>query len=196
MKSAFLLIIFVTALSIFTLGVLPQMGFTQHHQATQSMDLNIQKRDLDTARCAYDGMLMMKSMMVSLKQDNETLYFCNEEQKKAFQKNPKAYLKKVSIGKIHAFLNILNIKEYSRMMGIKKMENQNDTHWFSAYLADDPQLKISGITVGIISPDGKASYQELKFDNMMKTYTGNFSLPEGKKYKIKLLLETPEIEVP
>ena len=202
MKLMGLTIILISGLAVFAMfmefhgNAAAQTGDPHQGHSMQGMGSSAKKSGSDTDRCAYDGMLMMKSMMVPLKQGNETLYFCSEEQKKAFQKDSARYLKKIAIGNTNAFLHVLTMKEYNGMMGIKKAEKQDETHWLSAYLADDSQVKVSGITVKVIAPDGKASYQELKYDNMMKTYAGNFSLPEGKKYKIQLLLETPEIDVP
>ncbi len=201
MKFIGLTIILVFGLAIFAIfadfngNAVAQTGSSHQGHSMQAMGKSAQKQNSDTGRCAYDGMLMMKSMMVPLKQGDETLYFCNEDQKKAFQKSPERYLKKVAVGNTYAFLNVLTMKEYTDMMGMKR-ENQNDTHWLSAYLDGNPQVKVSGIAVKVTTPDGKVSFQELKYDNMMKTYAGNFSFPEGKKYKVQLLLETPEIDVP
>ena len=61
------------------------------------MDSDKPKISSDKARCAYEGMMMKKSALVPLEHGDETLYFCSEEQKTMFQKDPERYLKKVNI---------------------------------------------------------------------------------------------------
>jgi YHS domain-containing protein len=183
-------------------SVFAQMGGQQHDHSTHGMESGQQKSGDDKARCAYDGMPMKKSAMVPMKHGDETLYFCNEEQKAAFQKSPKRYLKKVAIGDLHALMNVLTMKEYMGMMksmgmgGMMKAGNPNNTHWLSVYLAAGQPVELSGITIKVVAPDGKASYKELKYDKMMKSHAAQFSFLESGKYKLHTLLELPGIEMP
>lgn len=201
MKTIWLVTLLVVGLATFT--IVAQVS-AQHEHPTgsmHSMESSMQGHSTDKARCAYDGMQMKTSAMVPMKHGDQTLYFCNEEQKAAFQKNPERYLKKVAIGKIHAFMHVLTMKEYMDMMGnmgmgkMAKMDNPNNTHRLSIYLAEEPQEKLAGITVKVIAPDGKASFHELKYDKMMKSYVGSFSFLESGKYKVSLLLGSPEIDI-
>ena len=142
--------------------------------------------------------MMKKSAMVPLEHGEETLYFCNEVQKTAFQKNPKQYLKKIPMGHHHIAMNTLTIKEYVDTMGsMAEKGGPNDTHWVSAYLdVDGNTIELPSITVKLIAPNGNATLQELKYNKMLKTYTGNLSLLESGDYKLSLLLESQGITMP
>jgi YHS domain-containing protein len=176
---------------------------TGDDHSMHSMDSDKSKASSDKVRCALDGMMMKKAMMIPMEHGDETLYFCSEGQKDIFQKSPKRYLKKVKIhGQTMFLMNVLTMKEYMDMMqsmGMGKMAKKggkNDTHWLSAYLVGDHQMELSGLAVKAVSASGKTSFQELKYDKMMKTYTGNVSLLEGGEYKLGLLLESEAIVVP
>lgn len=177
------------------------MEMGEHDQSTmQSMEKGASTSD--KVHCAYDGMMMKKSAMMSMKHGEETLYFCNKEQMDAFQKSPKRYLKKVNIGRTPLLMNVLTMKEYKDVMenmGMGKMMKKpgaNDTHWLSVYLAGEHEMELPGFAVKVVSPKGKTEFQELKLDKMMKTYTGNVSLLESGEYKLSLLMASPEITVP
>jgi YHS domain-containing protein len=202
MKAICLVTLLVIGLATFTITA--QVG-AQHGHSTEDMhgmESSTQEHNTGKARCAYDGMMMKTSAMVPMKHGDEMLYFCNGEQKTAFQKNPERYLKKVTIGSnIHAFMNVLTMKEYMDMMRgmgmgkMAKMKNPNNTHRLSIYLADEPPEKLAGITVKVIAPDGKVSFHGLEYDKMMKSYVGSFSFLDSTKYKVSVLLESPEIGV-
>lgn len=175
-------------------------GMKEHDENTHS---DTKKSNSDKARCAFEGMMMNKSAMVALKHGDETLYFCTESQKAAFQKSPKKYIKKLAIGEHHINMNTLTMKEYRDMMedmGMAKMmkkSDPNDTHWISAYIdVEGHSVELAGMTVKVTTPKGKTKLEELKYDKMMKTFTGNLSLLESGKYKISLLLESSEITMP
>ena len=162
------------------------------------MDSDKPKISSDKARCAIEGMMMKKSAMVPMEHGDETLYFCSEGQKAMFQKSPKRYLKKVKMhGHAILLMNVLTTKEYMDMMGrMAKKGGPNDTHWLSVYPAEEHQMELSGVAVKVVSPDGKAKLQELKYDKMLKTYTGYVSLLETGKYKLSLLLESEAVVMP
>lgn len=177
-------------------------SMSEHPTSSHTMESGTEKSVSDKARCAYDGMMMKKTAMVPLKHGEETLYFCNEEQKAIFQKAPKRYLKKLAIGNQHILMNTLTMKEYMGMMGsmgmgrMAKKGGASDTHWISAYLVSEHPADLAGIAVKVVSPNGKTAFQELKYDKMMKTYAGNISLLESGKYKVSLLLESSATEMP
>ncbi len=167
-----------------------------------SMKSDKPKASSDKVRCAFDGMMMKKAMMIPMEHGDETLYFCDKEQKDIFMKSPKRYLKKVKIhGQTMFLMNVLTMKEYMntmKSMGMGKMAKkggENDTHWLSAYLVGDHQMELSGLAVKAVSANGKTSFQELKYDKMLKTYTGNVSLLESGEYKLSLLLESAAVVV-
>ena len=171
--------------------------------AGHSMESDQKKSSSDKARCAYDGMMMKKSAMVPMEHGEETLYFCSEEQKAIFEKDPKRYLKKLPIGHHHVLMNMLTMKEYMDMMegmGMGKMAKKaghDDTHWVGAYaIVGGHSVEVAGMTVKIVSPGGKTTLKELEYDKMMKTYTGNLSLSESGEYKLSVLLESAAVLVP
>ena len=174
-----------------------------HVSSGHSMESDKKKSSSDKVRCAYDGMMMKKSAMVPMEHGHETLYFCSEEQNAVFEKNPKRHLKKLPIGHHHVFMNTLTVKEYMDMMegmGMGKMAKKagpSDTHWVSAYfIARGHSVEVPGMTVKIVSPGGKTSLKELRYDKMMKTYIGNLSLPESGEHKLSVLLESSAVIVP
>ncbi|MFC1715033.1 hypothetical protein ACFL6S_15295 [Candidatus Poribacteria bacterium] len=176
---------------------------TGDDHSMHSMESGKPETSSDKARCAFDGMMMKKSAMVPMEHGDETLYFCTEGQKDIFQKSSKRYLKKVKIhGQTMFLMNVLTTKEYMDMMqsmGMGKMAKKggpNDTHWLSTYLVGEHQMELSGLAVKVVSASGKTSFQELKYDKMMKTYTGSVSLLESGEYKLGLLLESEAIVVP
>jgi len=192
-------------IGLVTFSAFAQMDAHQHDQPAHSMpSMEAQKSDpnMDKARCAYDGMLMKALAMVSMKHDDETLYFCNEEQMQAFQKSPKRYLKRADIGNLHVLMNVLTMKEYMDMMqsmgmgGMVKMGNKDATHWINIYLASEQSPTLSGIAVKVVASNGEASFKELEYNKMMKGYTGQLILPESGKYKLHTLLGLPGIEMP
>ncbi len=162
------------------------------------MGSSAEKSVSDKARCAIEGMMMKKTAMVPMEHGDETLYFCNEEQKAMFQKAPKRYLKKLTVGNYQVLMNTLTMKEYMDMMGrMAKKAGANDTHWISTYLdVDGKPVELSGITAKIITPGGKTVFKKLTYDKMLKAYTGNLSLPGSGKYKVSLLLESSATEMP
>lgn len=184
-------------IGLVTFSAFAQMEAHQSDQPAHSME-----KSTDKVRCAYDGMLMKASAMVSMKHGDETLYFCNEEQMQAFQKSPKRYLKKAAIGDLHVLMNVLTVKEYMDMMqsmdmgGMVKMGDEKATHWINVYLASEESPTLSGIAVKVVEPNGEASFKELEYSKMMKGYTGQLALPEGGKYKLHSLLGLPGIEMP
>jgi YHS domain-containing protein len=192
-------------IGLVTFSAFAQMDAHQHDQPAHSMpSMEAQKSDpnMDKARCAYDGMLMKASAMVSMKHGDETLYFCSEEQMKAFHKSPKQYLKKASIGDLHVLMNVLTMKEYMDMMqsmgmgGMVKMGNKDATHWINIYLASEQSPELSGIAVKVVASNGEASFKELEYSKMMKGYTGQLALPGSGKYELHSLLGLPGIEMP
>ncbi len=212
MKSTWLATLMIIGLVAFTTLTSAQehdhSSMSEHPTSEPSMSghdmhSSAEKSVSDKARCAYDSMMMKKTAMMPLKHGDETLYFCNEEQKTAFQKSPKRHLKKLAFGHHHILMNTLTMKEYMGMMqsmGMGRMMKKagaNDTHWVSAYLiVDEQSVELPGITAKIVTPGGKAVFQELKYDKMMKSYTGNLSLPGSGKYKVSLLLESSATEMP
>lgn len=54
----------------------------------------IEPQQVETAKCAVDGMLMNKADMLAFSYKEKTYYVCGEEEKKMFLKNPDKYLKK------------------------------------------------------------------------------------------------------
>jgi len=200
MKANWLAILMIVGLTAFTFTI--QAGAQENNHSMsghtmQSMQSDAEKIASDKARCAYDGMMMKKTAMVPLKHGEEMLYFCNEEQKTAFQKMPKRYLKKLVIGNQEILMNTLTMKEYMGVMGsMAKKGGANDTHWISAYLVSEHPAELAGIAAKITAPNGKITFQELKYDKMMKTYAGNISLLESGKYKVSLLLESSATEMP
>ncbi len=184
-------------IGLVTFSAFAQMDAHQHDQPAHSMG-----KSTDKARCAYDGMLMKASAMVSMKHGDETLYFCNEEQMKAFHNSPKKYLKKTAIGNLHVLMNVLTVKEYMDMMqsmgmgGMAKMGDKKATHWINVYLASEESPTLSGIAVKVVASNGEASFKELEYSKMMKGYTGQLALPESGKYKLHTLLGLPGIEMP
>lgn len=190
---------------IFPISAFAQMDTHQQAQPAHSMTgMEAQKSNpnMDKARCAYDGMLMKASAMVSMEHGDETLYFCSEEQMKAFQKSPKRYLKKANIGDLHVLMNVLTMKEYMDVMqgmgmgSMVKMGDKNATHWINVYLASEESPTLSGIAVKVVAPNGEASFKELEYNKMMKGYTGQLALPENGKYRLHSLLGLPGIEMP
>ena len=184
-------------IGLVTFSAFAQMEGHQHEQPAHSME-----KSTDKARCAYDGMQMKASAMVSMEHGDETLYFCNEEQMKAFHKSPKKYLKKAAIGDLHVLMNVLTVKEYMGMMqsmgmgGMVKMGDKKATHWINVYLASEESPTLSGIAVKVVASNGEASFKELEYNKMMKGYTGQLALPESGKYKLHALLGLPGIEMP
>lgn len=161
------------------------------------------KTSSDKARCAIEGMMMKKSSMVAMEHGDETLYFCSEDQKAMFQKSPKRYLKKIKMhGQTMLLMNVLTMKEYMGMMksmGMEKMMKKggpDDTHWLNVYLAGEHEMELSGLAVKIVSASGKTKFQGLKYDKMMKTYTGNVSLLESGEYKLSVLVESAAVTMP
>jgi YHS domain-containing protein len=171
----------------------------------------------DKARCAIDGMEMKKSAMVEMEHHGRMLYFCSKKQMEMFKKNPKKYLRVVSIGDVDVNINILTMKEYKDMMnamgmgGMMKMEGMDKaTHYINAYLTDKktgasiPAYSIDKntgkktenfkIQVVIISPDSKVQKPFMKFIDMMKYHAAGFNLTKGSNYKIKVILEAADIE--
>ena len=212
MKATLFAILLVIGLAFFT----TQM-YAQHEHPTGNMPMesdadahsghemhsDAEKPVSDKARCAFEGMMMKKSAMASMEHGDETVYFCNEAQKKMFQKDPKKYVKKIAVGTHHITMNSLTTKEYMDMMnsmGMGKMMKKgapNDTHWISAYLDVHGQpMELAGITAKITTPGGKTTLKELEYNKMMKAYTGRLSLIESGKYKLSLLLESSGIEMP
>lgn len=146
--------------------------------------------------------MMKKSSMVPMKHGDETLYFCSEGQKEMFQKSPKRYLKKIKMhGQTMFLMNVLTTKEYTGMMesmGMGKMMKKsgpNDTHWLSVYLAGEHEMELPGLAVKVVSASGKTKLQGLKYDKMMKAYTGNVSLLESGEYKLSVLVESAAVTV-
>ncbi len=214
MKATWLIRLLVIGLVSFSF--VAQLYAQEHEHPGQSMEADKEKGDhsmhnmesdkskssSDKARCALEGMMMKKSAMVPMKHGDETLYFCNEGQKNIFQKSPKRYLKKISIhGQTMFLMNVLTMKEYMDMMqsmGMGKMAKKggpNDTHWLNVYLVGEHQMELSGLAVKVVSASGKTIFQELKYDKMMKTYTGNVSLLADGEYKLNLLLESEAVVV-
>lgn len=160
------------------------------------------KTSSDKARCAYDGMMMKKSAMVPMKHGDETLYFCSEGQKETFQKSPKRYLKKMTVGNSKFLMNVMTMKEYMGMMksmGMGKMMKKsgpNDTHWLSVYLAGEHKMELPGLAVKVVSASGKTQFQGLTYNKMLKTYTGRVSLLDSGEHKLSLLLESGEVVMP
>ena len=192
-------------IGLVTFSAFAQMDAHQHEQPAHNMhSMEAQKSDssTDKARCAYDGMQMKASAMVSMKHGDETLYFCNDEQMKAFHKSPKKYLKKAAIGDLHVLMNVLTMKEYMDMMqsmgmgGMVKMGDKKATHWINVYLASEQSPTLSGIAVKVVASNGEASFKELEYNKMMKGYTGQLALPESGKYKLHSFLGLTGIEMP
>jgi YHS domain-containing protein len=192
-------------IGLVTFTLTTYVGAQQHDHSMhgEAMKPDTEKSVSDKARCAYDGMMMKTSAMLHLKHGDETLYFCNEEQKAAFQKSPKRYLRKLTFDRHHILVNTLTMKEYMDMMQsmgmsmMAKKGNPHDTHWVSAYfLTDGHVVEPPGIAVKVISPAGKTTLQELKYDKMMKTYTGNLSLLDSGEYKLSVLLESSKTTMP
>lgn len=198
MKANWLATLMVIALVVLTFIL--QAGAQQHDHSMSghAMETDAEKVTSDKVRCAYEGMMMKRTAMVHLEHGEEMLYFCSEDQKAAFQKAPKRYLKKLAVGNQHMLMNILTMKEYMGMMqsmGMGKMAKKgggSDTHWISAYFVSDHPMEQMGIAVKVVSLDGKTVFQELKYDKMMKAYAGNLSLLDRGKYKVSLLLESSE----
>jgi len=173
-----------------------------HEHPGQAMESDKPKASSDKARCALEGMMMKKSSMVPMKHGDETLYFCSEGQKEMFQKSPKRYLKKIKMhGQTMFLMNVLTTKEYTGMMesmGMGKMMKKsgpNDTHWLSVYLAGEHEMELPGLAVKVVSASGKTKLQGLKYDKMMKAYTGNVSLLESGEYKLSVLVESAAVTV-
>ncbi len=216
MKATWLVTLLIIALasSLFVAELYAQHDHSAHSMeadkeesggdhSMHNMESGKSETSSDKARCALEGMMMKKAMMVPMEHGDETLYFCSEGQKDVFEKSPKRYLKKVKIhGQTMFLMNVLTTKEYMDMMesmGMGKMAKKggpNDTHWLSAYLVGEHQMELSGLAVKAVSASGKTSFQELKYDKMMKTYTGNVSLLESGEYKLGLLVESEAIVVP
>lgn len=193
MKKIWLITPMIIVLAAFS--VFAQMGDHSSH----SMEAETKT---DMVRCAYDGMMMKASAMVSMKHGDETMYFCNKEQMEAFHKSPKKYLRKMNVGGLHVLMNVLTMKEYMDMMKnmgmgmMAKMGDPNDTHWVNVYLASEQPVELSGIAVKLVAPGGKTSFKDLKYDKMMKGYTGKLSFLESGKYKLHALVGMPGIEMP
>ena len=86
-----------------------------------------------------------------------------------------------------------------KSMGMGKMMKKsgpNDTHWISVYLAGEHEMELPGLAVKMVSASGKTQFQGLKYDKMMKTYTGNVSLLESGEYKLSVLVESAAVTMP
>ncbi|MBD3183698.1 hypothetical protein GF312_15520 [Candidatus Poribacteria bacterium] len=195
-------LLLIMPLIIGLLGFVAIAEEMEHDHSMHSMDHDSGKPASDKARCAYDGMMMKAEAMIKMKHDDETLYFCNEEQMKMFHKSPKKYLKKMMIGDLHVLMNTLTIKEYMDMMksmGMAKMAkkaDENDTHWVNIYLASKEPKPLSGIAIKVTAPSNKVSFKELKYDKMMKGFTGTVSILESGKHKLSAFLGLQGIEMP
>lgn len=207
MKSTWLATLMIIGLVAFTTLTSAEehdhSSMSEHSMSGHDMGSSAEKSVSDKARCAYVGMMMKKTAMVPLEHGGETLYFCNEAQKAMFQKTPKRYLKKLTVGNYQVLMNTLTMKEYMDMMkasgmgSMMKKPGANHTHWISTHLdVDGKPVELSGITAKVITPGGKTVFQELKYNKMMKTYTGNLSMPGSGKYKVSLLLESQATEMP
>ncbi len=210
MKAIWLTTLLIIGLSVFSFATRihaqhehPGEKMEGHEHPGTAMESDKSKTSSDKARCAIDGMMMKKSSMIAVEHGDETLYFCNEEQKTMFEKSPKRYVKKIKMhGQTMLLMNVLTVKEYMDMMksmGMGKMikkSGPNDTHWLSVYLAGEHEMEVPGLAVKVVSASGKTKLQELKYDKMMKTYTGNVSLLESGKYKLSVLVEAEPVAMP
>lgn len=200
MKAIWLVTLLIIGLAVFSFAT---QIYAQGDHSMHDMGSDKSKASSDKARCAIEGMMMKKSSMVDMEHGDETLYFCSEGQKAMFQKSPKRFLKKIKMhGQTMLLMNVLTMKEYMGMMksmGMEKMMKKSgpdDTHWLNVYLAEGHEVELSGLAVKIVSASGKTKFQGLKYDKMMKTYTGNVSLLESGEYKLSVLVETAAVAMP
>ena len=83
-------------------------------------------------------------------------------------------------------------------MGMEKMakvKDPNATHYLSVHLAKEVPVEIQGVVAKVTAADGQASFHELSYDKMMKSYTGNLSLLKAGKHRISLLFASSEVEL-
>ena len=196
--------------TMFIISVSALVVYAQHEHG---MEMEHGARASDKARCAIEGMEMKKSAMVNMEHHGRTLYFCSKKEMEKFKKNPAKYLRVISIGDVDVNLNILTMKEYKDVMtsmgmgDMMKMGNTGKaTHHISAYLTDrktgvsipaysaDKKTENFKIQIVLISPDGKVQKPLMTFDKMMKYHAAPFNLTKNANYKIKVILEAPNIE--
>jgi len=198
--------------TMFIISAFVLVAYAQHDH---NMDMGEHGMEMkgEKARCAIEGMEMKKSAMVKMEHHDRTLYFCSKKEMEKFTKNPTKYLRVISIGDVDVNINILTMKEYKDVMnsmgmgGMMKMEKTGKaTHHISAYLTDrktgtsipayaaDKKTEKFKIRIVIISPDGKVQKPLMKFDKMMKYHASPFNLKKGANYKIKVILEAPNVE--
>ena len=58
------------------------------------------------------------------------------------------------------------------------------------------EMELPGLAVKVVSASDKTVFQGLKYDKMMKTYTGNVSLLESGEYKLSVLVESSAVAMP
>ena len=147
----------------------------------------------DMVRCAYDGMEMKASAMKNAKVKGETLYFCNDAQKKAYVKDPGRYRSKTKVGGLAAVVNFLTHKQHDnamKAMGMKPKKGHKGTHHVSVYLQDakGKNVKPKKVLLRITNPKGKAVTGPLKWTSSMTNYASDFDLGAKGTYKVAVML--------
>ena len=144
-------------------------------------------------RCAYDGMEMKASVMKKATVKGETLYFCNDAQRKAYVKNGNKYRVKAKVGSLSAVVNFLTHKEHAgamKAMGMEIKGKQKGTHHVSVYLRDakGKDVKPTKILLRIKGPKGKAITTALMWMSSMTHYGADFDLGAKGNYKITVMM--------
>lgn len=145
----------------------------------------------DMVACAYDGMHMrVQGMAAQMEHNGETLYFCNERQKGAFEKNPDRYLQTVEMnGDLTAILNVLTDQEYEGAMADMNMEPEDlDANRYVAVSlrdADGNWVQDANVTVTFDGPGGERSV-ELPFTRKMGHYSAGVDIPQPGSYTVRM----------
>lgn len=175
------------------------------HEHTQTHQHDQQTKGNNKVRCAVDGMMMKASAMTEMEHGEETYYFCNAKQAEMFKAHPGKYLKQISLGHLTLNLNLLSIKEYQEMMhhmGMGRMMQMDTmkgkTHRLSVYMTqhrDDITLEGISLALQIADAKGKETIVPLTYNKMMKAFGAFAAMPAGSKYRIRVLITTPEINI-
>ena len=201
--------------SIFGLALVAGLSFlhsslkaeNQHHEHKHAQ---MHQHDEDAksnkkVRCAVDGMMMKASAMMEMSHDGKTYYFCNAKQAKMFMAHPDKYLKQISFGPLTLNFNLVTIDEYKEMMremgmgGMMKMDvMKGKTHRLSVYMTqrrDGIALEGISFALQITDANGKETTVPLTYNKMMKAFDAFAAVPSGGKYRIRVLIATPEINI-
>jgi YHS domain-containing protein len=152
---------------------------------TPSQPARVQAASTDWAVCAYDGMHMKKAgMKATLERNGETLYFCTDQEKAAFEKAPERYWNKFTAGDLVGHFGALTREESAS--GMSGMSMGQGHHVF--VVLHDAQGEPVGDAAVTATIGGKAI--DLPYDTMMKHYAAdNVDLPSGKALEIKLTVD-------